>query len=41
MSLWQNRDNPVQARAKNGAGIYVDCAVDSFQKLNGNLLAHF
>ena len=32
-----NRDNPVQARAKNGAGIYVDCAVDSL-KINGNYI---
>ena len=32
-----NRDNPVQARAKNGAGIYVDCAVNSL-KINGNYI---
>ena len=35
--IMANRDNPVQARAKNGAGIYVDCAVDSL-KINGNYI---
>jgi hypothetical protein len=32
-----NRDNSVQARANNGAGIYVDCTVDSL-KINGNYI---
>lgn len=35
--IMANRDNSVQARANNGAGIYVDCTVDSL-KINGNYI---
>ncbi|WP_299524762.1 right-handed parallel beta-helix repeat-containing protein [uncultured Methanobrevibacter sp.] len=35
--IMNNRDNTLQERANNGAGVYVDCAVTSL-KINGNYI---